>query len=337
MDVATHALASVALARTALPRAPRMAWVAILAAGTVADLDGLSSLFGPAAYLGWHRTYLHSLLVSLLLSVALSALVWMLLRANASTNQISLALLFGATLLSALLHVALDACQSTGVELFWPFSAHRMAADWLAGIDPWIIALLLVAILVPELLRLISDEIGAKEKQPRGRNGAIAGFALVVVYLGARATLHSDALATMQARTYRSELPRRVAAFPESFSLFTWHGVVETESALRELVVDAGPGARFDPDSGVALFKPDPSPALDAARHSEAAKRFLAIARFPKATVEKTPDGSEVQIRDLRYALAAETPYEIVVLVKVDRNSRVVEDELVWARDLRHR
>ncbi len=144
-------------------------------------------------------------------------------------------------------------------------------------------------------------------------------------------------LAALQARTYRSESPRRAAAFPESASLFAWHGIVETDSALHELTVNAAPGAFFDPENSITLFKPESSPILDRAGDSDAAKKFLGVARFPKATVEKTSTGFEVQLRDLRYAATGETRREIAVLVKIDANGKVADDALVWARDLHRR
>lgn len=333
MDVFTHALASLALIRAALPRAPRAAWAVILVAGTIADLDALSAVFGPSAYLTWHHTYTHSLVASLV-AVALLTITYVLLTRRSAPLRISAAALFAIALLAAWLHLAMDACQSEGVALFWPFSSRQIAADWLANVDPWIIAVLLAAILLPELLRLVSDEIGAKDKSPRGRLGAIIGFVFVILYVGVRVTFHSNVLAAMQARTYRGESPRRAAAFPEPASIFTWHGIVETDSALHELVVNAAPGASFDAENGVTLFKPESSPVLDRARDSDAAKRFLGVARFPKATVEKTSAGFEVQLRDLRYAAASETRREIAVLVKIDAGGRVAGDALVWARDL---
>ena len=230
----------------------------------------------------------------------------------------------------------MDACQSNGVALFWPFSSRRFAADWLPGLDPWILTILIACIALPELLRLVSSEIGAKSKKPRGQTGAIIGLALVLIYIGARATLHSNVLALMESRTFHGETPRRVSAFPESLSILTWHGVVETESALNEIDVDAASADTFDPDSSVRLFKPDPSPALDAARNTVVARRFLATAQIPKASLEKTETGYVVVLRDLRYAAAGETAHEIAAVIELDPSNKVTSQELVWARDLRH-
>lgn len=334
MDVGTHALASVALTRALIPRAPLVAWIFIVAAGTIADVDALSSIFGPSAYLNWRHTSLHSIIASATVGVILAGL-YLLTSRKAATAKVSPATFLSAVFLTGFLHLAMDACQSDGVTLLWPFSARRVAADWLASVDPWIIAILIAAILLPELARLVSDEIGAKSRGPRGRVGAILGLILVICYVGLRANLHGTALATMQARTYRGESVRRSSAYAQAVSLFTWHAIVETDRALQELTVDAAPGASFDPENGTTLFKPEPSPILDRAQNSEAAKKFLRVASFPKATIEKTPQGYEVQIRDLRYAVSGTTRHEIVAVIQTDSSGTVTRDELLWQRDFR--
>ena len=333
MDVGTHALASIALTRALLPRAPLPVWGVVLIAGTVADVDALSALAGPSTYLRWHHTYTHSIVASLAMG-AILAIAYLLLSRKSGPAAFGRGTFLGTIVLAGFLHLAMDACQSGGVALLWPFSGHRLSADWLASVDPWVITILIAAILLPELARLVSDEIGAKNKGPRGRVGAVVGFILVILYVGARANFHANVLATIEARSYRDESPRRAAAYPESFSLFAWHAIVETDRALHEFTVDAAPGASFDPDNGTTLFKPESSPVLEHAQNAEAARKFLGISSFPKASVEKTPEGYEVQIRDLRYSLSGEIRHEVVALVHTDSAGKVLEDELFWARDL---
>ena len=214
--------------------------------------------------------------------------------------------------------------------ILWPFSSRRVAADWLPRVDPWIIAILIVAILLPELSRLVTDEIGAKSKKPRGRIGAIVGLVAVFLYVGVRADLHANAIAAMQSRTYFGDSPRRVAAYPEPASLITWDGIVETDRSLRQLTINALPGANFDPEYGVTLYKPESSPILDRAQQSPAAKQFLAIAQFPKASIEQIPEGYQIQIRDLRYAATGDLQHEIAAEMRLDSNGKLVDDELVW-------
>jgi membrane-bound metal-dependent hydrolase YbcI (DUF457 family) len=331
MDVATHALASLTLVRAILPRAPCISWAVAILAGTVADLDFISAYFGPSAYFAWHRSYLHSIFVSLLIAAAIS-LLYRALAPKPMQQRFTFLSAFLTAVLAQGLHLAMDACQWQGIELFWPFSARRIAADWLVNVDPWIIAVLVAALALPELLHLVSAEIGARDKKPRGRTAAILGFAIVLLYIGVRATLHSNVIATLEARTYGGESPRRSGAFPETTSPFVWHCLVDTESAVHQITVNVGPGPSFDPERSVNQFKPESTPMLEAARNTAMAKQFLSVARFPKATVQHTAKGYEVQFRDLQNLGAGETQREIVATVDLDLSNKVVSNDLRWAQ-----
>src|SRR4029077_9334457 len=111
-----------------------------------ANLDGLSNYFGPSAFLRWHGTYTHSILVAVLVSAAVSMfaalaqLGFMPARVAGPESDaiqmgargrgdlaIGLAPVLYVSLCAALLHLAMDACQSHGVALLWPFSPKRFA------------------------------------------------------------------------------------------------------------------------------------------------------------------------------------------------------------------
>ncbi|MBZ5702367.1 MAG: metal-dependent hydrolase [Acidobacteriia bacterium] len=333
MDPITHGLASFAATRAFFPRASRLTVVAAVAAGTAADLDELSAFFGPSAYFAAHHTATHSLLGTVLLALLAAALLSALFpkKENQPTRFL---VAFAAAFLAAALHLALDLAQAGGVALFWPLRTQRYALDWLGGIDPWILAILVAGVLFPLLLRLVTEEIGAKEKGPRGRWGALLALLAMLAYTGARVSLHASAVAALDSRTYRGQMAHRAAAFPEAASPFAWRGIVETESALHLLAVPAGPGASFNPEAGQTIFKPEPSAALDAARGTDAARRFLAVARFPKATVEKTPEGYRVTLRDLAGAAAGESARSLAAAIDLTPDAQVRRQAIIWERDL---
>ncbi len=329
MDPITHGLASYVLKRAAFPRLARPATLAMVIAGAIADLDGQSAHFGPSAFLTFYRTYFHSLLAALLFSL-LVTLPFFLRKPPSAEKQTSPPLLFLAALSASVLHLLMDLCQSAGVELFWPFSSRRFALDWVAHLDLWILGILLAGVLLPTLSGLVTDEIGAKPKGPRGRIGASVALAVMLLYFGARAILHSNAMAAAQSRTYRGESPRRVAAFAESGSPFRWHGIIETESALHEVEVEVGPAANFDPDSARTSYKPEPSLALDAARSTAVARQFLQAARFPKASVEKTPEGFQITLRDFPYTREIRSGLRVQATIDTDPAGKVLSQQLTW-------
>jgi membrane-bound metal-dependent hydrolase YbcI (DUF457 family) len=329
VDPLTHALASYTLKRAAFPRGARSVTLAILVAGTIADLDSFSVYFGPSAYLSFYRTYFHSFLAALLFSL-LVTLPFLFLKPKPAENQTPRATIFIAAFAAALLHLLLDLCQSSGAELFWPFSSRSFAMDWLPHLDLWILGILLAGILIPTVSGLVTEEIGARSKGPRGRLGASLAFAAVVLYLIVRFVYHSSAIAALESRTYRGETARRVAAFAESSSPFRWHGIVETERALHDVEVPVGPGAEFDPGSAITTYKPEPSPALDAARNSPLARLFFQVARFPKATIEQTPEGFHIILSAFPYNRDSRSGWRVQALIDTDPSGKILSEELAW-------
>jgi len=329
MDPLTHALATYTLKRAAFPRLPRHATIAMLLAGTIADIDVLSKFASPSTFLTFYRTYCHSLLATLFFSL-LVTLPFLLRKSGLQEKQASPLPIFLAALSAAVLHLLMDVCQSTGVELFWPFSPRRFALDWLPHLDLWILGILLAGILLPMLSRLVTEEIGAKSKGPRGKVGASLSLATMILYIVLRFVLHGNAIAALESRTYRGESARRFAAFAESGSPFRWHGIVETERALHDVEIEVGPAASFDADAAITSYKPESSPALDAARDTAIARRFLQVARFPKATVEKTPAGFHVTLRAFPYNRDATSTLGVHAEIDTDPTGKVLSQELAW-------
>jgi inner membrane protein len=325
--------------------------LAVVFAGTIADADLVSALVGPGTYLSTRQTFTHSILGTVaVIAVTVGAARLLRPKSGPSRKPIrdaentprkagpksasgTTTLLIASTM-AAVVHVLMDVCASAGVALLWPWRETRLACDWLPGVDPWILALLLAGILLPELFGLVGSEIGAKNTAPRGRNGAIAVLVLVLIYVGARETFHGNAVAQLDAHTYRGESPRRLAAFADPLSLVTWHGVVETATQICTVDVSAAESARFDPESAACVHKPEDSPSLAAAEQTEATKKFLQAARFPKASVGATEDGTEVVVRDVRNSAEGDTRFAVAVRVLLDRKGSVTHQEILWASEV---
>src|SRR5215469_3293233 len=124
MDPLTHALASLTLQRAAFPSLSRTATISVVICGIIADADLLSTYFGPSAYLAFDRTYCHSLPAALVFAL-LAPIPFFFLKPKSPETQIPRATIFAAAFAAALLHLALDVCQSSSVQLLWPFSSRR--------------------------------------------------------------------------------------------------------------------------------------------------------------------------------------------------------------------
>jgi membrane-bound metal-dependent hydrolase YbcI (DUF457 family) len=330
VDILTHALLSLALARGFYARRGWPVLAGMLVAGTLADVDWISAWFGPAAFLAGRRTITHSLLGSLVVIVIAAFVARALDRQRRETWKV----ISAAAALAALGHLVFDLCQSCGVALLWPFHGTRYALDWLPQVDPWILFLLFGAVVVPEFFLLVSLEIGAKDKRPRGRTGALVALALMGIYIGARGVLHFNSVALLEPRSYHGESPRRAETFADSISLFTWHGVVETQSYLCLIDVPVMSGDSFDPESGTCLHKPEESPVLTAVQQSTVGHRFLSAAIMPRAAVDKTENGYEVVIRDLRDVAEQQTRNRVVARIWLDSGARIMSEQLAWAGEV---
>ena len=158
----------------------------LLFSGVAADLDYLSYFGGPATFLRFHRTFLHSLIGSTLIAFATAAAFFFLNKMSKSKdlagtqNAVRPGFALGVALLVCVIgagsHILLDLVSGIGVQLFWPFRAGWIGRELMTGLDPWILALLATALLLPELLKLVSEEIGEQKKIIRGRGAAIVAL-----------------------------------------------------------------------------------------------------------------------------------------------------------------
>ncbi len=328
MDPLTHGLASFALKRSIFPKVPRPVLISMLLAGILADLDWLSSFFGPSAYFVWNGGPLHSIAGALILANGVS----LAMRSYAKSRGVLLtgAFWWFAPVCAALLHVGMDSLLPAGVKLFWPFSSTRIELDWAPNFDLWSLVFLAAGILLPELFRLVTEEIGAKSKKARGQVGAVVSLLLLIAYIGVRGSLHSSAESMLMERSYAGESARRAGAFPDSMSPFLWHGVVETESTMHLLQVPTGPLPNFDPENALHLHKPEPSPFLDVAQKTDAARQFLSVARFPKATVQRETEGFSVEIKDLKYDALSQTSRVVEVNINLNLAGQPTYARFEW-------
>lgn len=327
MEPFTHALTSLALARAGRGRLPRFGAAMMVAAGIAPDLDYASYFAGPAAFLQFHRTVLHSLAGAVALSGAITGLFctldrkWPASQAAQERRHPPLAFpaAFAACAAGAGGHLLLDVASGSGLELLWPFHARWFAWNLAANLDPWILALLIAGFLLPLLFRLVNEEVGDRKRGNGASRAAIFTLALLAAYLGLRARLRSEAIDLLLSREYHGRVPLAAGAFPESSAPFAWRGLAVTDDTIEEAEVSLAPGADFDPDRSLTHYKPEESPALRAGQQTAAAARFLVYARFPLASVTRIEDGCRFEIHDLRFASGDENPANI--FVRVDFNS----------------
>lgn len=158
MEPLTHAAAGVA-ALLALPRVPPFSPADRSGRGLVAaavlislmpDLDALSLLAGPQAFLVVHGVLLHGLALVPFLALCclflFRPLFWPLRQAGAPPGSWARVWLFCCGLLC--LHLWLDAVTPWGITLLAPFSGERWRGNAVSCLDPLMLLVLLAGIVL---------------------------------------------------------------------------------------------------------------------------------------------------------------------------------------------
>jgi hypothetical protein len=307
----------------------------LVVAGVAPELDYLSFFGGAGAFLRWDRAALHSIVGAGAVACVTAAAFWAADRRRARDGAVASPLRFAPALvvagIGATANVVLDLASGTGVQLLWPFYIHKYAWNLLANLDPWILILLIGGLLLPQLFRLVSEEIGDRKKRVRGRRAAIVVLSAMVAYIGARAVLHGTAVDILLSRDYHGREPLSAGAFPSSTSLFDWRGVAVTEDTVEEARVPVGPGAEFDAERTSTRYKPEDSVALRVGERSDATQMYLQYARFPLANITQLEDGHRIEIHDVQFPSGDLSRANTFVRVDVDSRLRVVREEILFA------
>ena len=301
MDNLTHTLTALALSHAGLRRKTRFATLTLIAASNLPDVDILARFWGNATYLKYHRGFTHSILGICLLAFLLGATVYFLGRKAKPKPgpPLSLRWLLILAWIGTAIHLLMDFTNAYGIRPFLPFHGRWYAWDIMPIVDPLLLLLLALGLGLPALLRLVSEEVGARKAPPAW--GAVLALCAMALLWGLRDVAHRRVLGFLQAHTYSEQDPVRTGAFPSPVNPFAWTGVVETDPAYAVLPASALAND-VDPSSALQFHKPEGSPALDMALKTRTGRIFMDFARFPWARVEENEGGFEVEIRDLRFS-----------------------------------
>jgi inner membrane protein len=300
MDNLTHTAIGLFLSRAGLNRLTPRATPILLLAANAPDIDVVSGLGGSINYLHYHRHLTHSLAALPLLAILSVAAVRFLGRKPVRW--------MGATIAAAVglaSHLLLDWTNIYGIRMLLPFSAEWLRLDITNLVDLWIWAICLLGIAGPFLSRLVGSEIasGATSARHHGRGFAIFALLFVAAYDSGRGAMHTRAVAALSSRLYEGSLPDSVFASPDALNPFRWRGVVETSSAF--VVQDLNLVAP-DPLAvhSTVFHKPEPDPAIDAARRNPVIRQFLAFDQIPLWRVtpwQEVENGQLVEVFDMRF------------------------------------
>jgi len=299
MDPLTHTATGLFLSRVGLGRWTPRALPILLLAANAPDIDVLSAAGGSLNYLHYHRHLTHSLA-----AMPVMALLPVLLVRVVSRKPVHWLGAFFAALVGVASHLLLDFTNSYGIRLWLPFSPEWLHLDLTGVIDIWIWGVVLLGIAGPFVARLVGSEVssGTVREKNHGRGAAIFALAFLLLYNCGRGVLHARAVAQLESRLYGESAPLRVAAVPYTANPMRWRGLVETSDFYQ--VEDVNLAGEFDPTRGTVFHKPEPNPALEAARRTDTIQEFLRFARFPLwrvTPVSEPENGQLVEVLDLRF------------------------------------
>ncbi len=311
MDNLTHTLTGLALSQAGLNRWHARSGLLLVVAANIPDSDIVTLAGGPFAYLQYHRAITHAIAM-----VPVMALLPMLFICAIDRSMRTWRAAYLLAIIGVASHLLLDWTNAYGVRFLLPFSPQWFRLDLNGLIDYWIWGVLFLAWVGPLLGRLVSNEIGAKPGA--GRGIAIFALAFFLIYDYGRYVIHQRAIETLNSRVYQGGPPIRVAAFPvSSGNPFVWSGWVERPEFLMRFSMNLL--SEFDPTEGAILYKPEASPALEAARQTFVVQKFLEFAQYPlwRVTPLAEPEGSRlIQVSDWRFPFTAS--------VTVDSSNRVL-------------
>ena len=308
MEPITHFLFGANLGRAGLNRKTAYATLTLTLAAEAPDLDVVGRFAGRAFGFAHHRGFTHSFLGGILVSAVVVAFVyglhrlWLHKKKHDATPP-RWGLLYVFAYLACLSHILLDFTNNYGVRPFWPFSERWYSWDIVFIFEPVLLVFLIGGLVAPALAGLINDEIGVRQKGPRGKLAARVALTGILLTWGLRDYEHRRAVTALESRLYQNEPPLRVSAYPYWFNPFRWYGVIETPKFVAGMHVDSlTPEA--DPENNLKLhYKPEETPITIAARTTYFGKAYFGWAQYPITETETLadPPGYRVRLNDIRF------------------------------------
>ena len=157
MDNVTHTLTGLMLARVGLDRLCPRAAALLIIASNLPDADIVARMEDSITYLDYHRHLTHAVAFSPVVAIVTVLLVRLFSRGAFPYVRSFLISLFGV-----FAHLTFDATNMYGIRLALPGSAKWYELDVLHVLDPWIMAVLLLAVAAPLISKLVNSEIGSK-------------------------------------------------------------------------------------------------------------------------------------------------------------------------------
>jgi len=297
MDPLCHTLVGAALASTGLEKKTRFGRATLIIGANLPDVDVISYAWGETAALGFRRGTTHGVLALVVLPLLLAASMALAGRAFRSRREAVAAAdfkwLLALSVISVVSHPSLDFLNVYGVRWLMPFDDTWFYGDVLYIVDPWLWAILALALVAARWRR---DRIAPHPL----RRPACIGLLIGLAYVGGMEAFHLLSRRTVEASLGDGPAPRLMVA-PVPVDPFTRTVVIDAGSNYEVGVVNLLPSPHFAPAER-RVPKGDSAEARRAAA-TDAGRIFLYWARFPFFEIDATGRQPAVYIIDARYTL----------------------------------
>jgi inner membrane protein len=287
MEPVTHFLTGACIGRAGLNRRTAYATLAATLAAEAPDMDVFWAFGGPVVSLEHHRGITHTLVAAPVVALVITGFVWSLDRVVSSRRKsikerqpVRWLWVFLSALIADLSHLLLDWTNNYGLRPFFPFNAHWYSGDLVFIAEPLIWGLLLAALIFPALLGLADREVGARTRF-RGRGWAIAALSGMVILWCWRWAEHAAARNLVEAALVTPTPARRIALEPYPINPWRWHALLETETTWQTAEVDTRTGQVASDSRTDSLFKPQITPAMEAAKRTRLGRIYLDWSQWP--------------------------------------------------------
>ncbi len=305
MDPICHTMFGAALASTGLERKTRFGRATLILGANLPDVDVISYAWGETAALGFRRGITHGVLALIVLPFLLAGAMMLMSRlfqrgSNAAAADFKWLLALSA--ISVVSHPALDFLNVYGVRWLMPFDDTWFYGDVLYIADPWMWAILAVALIAARWRRsLTATRVFARP--------ACVGLLAALAYIIAMAAGESISRRVVEASFGDAAIPRLMIA-PALVDPFRRAVVTDGESAYRLGVVNLLPSPHFLLDER-RIRKGEGAEARLAAA-TGAGRIFLRWARFPFFEIDDSKAEVAVYIIDARYTLDRDASFGAV-------------------------
>jgi membrane-bound metal-dependent hydrolase YbcI (DUF457 family) len=305
MDALTHTVVAITIGMAGYGRWGRRGTLWLVAAANLPEVERVVAAGSLAAWMRVAYGAGHSLLTAPLLGLALAVPL-----ARRLGNWKTAATIVGLGLGSSL---TLDLLSGPGLRLFWPLSSTFYGLHLLADYDLLTLAVLIFALLGPQMLNLVNQDIGAKAYSPEkpARAGLMAVVALVALRAGTLLLLRTG-----------PDVPASAALAPSQLNPLTWYVVTDVGTAYTVDEITpwgSGPSMRFR--------KASPNRAFETAADTPLAEAFLDMARFPQYSLERGDKGMRVRLRDMRFYTPAGEGKDYSIEIEITPQLEVVSEK----------